>query len=156
MNENSTFIKDYNDGYFLTDPILFSKNHYPINKKWLLNEVETSSTFVKNPLFYGEAFKHKIIPIAPAKMEFKVKKNEEVSFNFKTLNKTNPKKISLVLFKNNDVNAFKIYDVKKENGIIEFKNKFKIKGYYDIHLKIDGDIVMTYTVKVNGDQFYLK
>ncbi|WP_439150877.1 transglutaminase domain-containing protein [Winogradskyella sp.] len=33
MINGSIFVKDYNNGYFLTDPILFAKNHYPLRQK---------------------------------------------------------------------------------------------------------------------------
>src|SRR5690606_12898203 len=55
---NYLFIKDYNDGYFLTDPILFATNHYPIDKKWFLNITLEQSEFESPPLVYGELFKH--------------------------------------------------------------------------------------------------
>jgi len=34
MNAYSIFIQDYNEGYFLTTPSLFGKNHFPLEKKW--------------------------------------------------------------------------------------------------------------------------
>ena len=148
MDSNSTFVKDYNDGYFLTDPILFERNHYPLQKKWLLNEALINTKFVASPLVYSETFKHKITPISPKKMSVIKTKNEVVNFSFKILKNISNDKISLIQFLGTNKVPFKIYDFKNENGLIEFKYKFKRKGYYDVHLKIEDDIVATYTFEI--------
>ncbi|MDC9723148.1 MAG: hypothetical protein PSN34_10345 [Urechidicola sp.] len=145
---NNTFISDYNDGYFLASPLLFSRSHYPIDKKWLLNSTLTNSVFVNAPLVYAETFKHKVIPVSPAKMNIEVNKNTAVNFEFKTLKQNSADNISLIHFLKNDESDFPIYDIKNKNGKITFKSKFKWLGYYDVHLKIDNDIVATYTIKV--------
>lgn len=142
------FINDYNDGYFLTDPILFAKNHYPINKKWLLNKTLIQSNFIASPLVYGETFKNKIIPVSPEKMDNTIKKEGEVTFSFKSLKNNATDKITLVHFLGNNEHAFNIYDLKTENNITTFKHKFNHKGFYDVHLKINNDIVATYTIEV--------
>ena len=148
MNGNNSFVQNYNDGYFLAEPILFAKDHYPIKTKWLLNNETTVKTFVTSPLIYGEAFKHKIIPLSPSKMNIEVSKNKEVSFSFKTLKDVSVDNVSLIYFLGIPEKKFPIYGLKNENGIISFKNKFKWKGFYDVHLKIDDNIVATYTIKV--------
>jgi len=148
MNENYTFVNDYNDGYFLINPILFSKNHFPIHKKWLLNTKTTNITFIESPLVYGETFKYKIIPLTPSKMNIKVLQNEEVSFKFKALRNISKRRVSLVYYLGNTEQSFDIYNLREEKGIITFKNKFKHKGFYDVHLKIEDDVVATYTVNV--------
>jgi len=148
MNENYAFVKDYNDGYFLTNPILFSKNHFPIQKEWLLNVETTSLAFVESPIIYGETFKYKIITMTPSKMNLKVLKNQEVGFKFKALKNIPKNKVSLIYYLGNTEYSFNIYNFKDEKGIVTFKNKFKQKGFYDVHLKIEDDIVATYTIKV--------
>jgi len=147
-SSNRIFIKDYNDGYFLTDPILFAKNHYPLDKKWLLYNTITEMDFVTSPLVYGETFEHKIIPISPQQMSVKTKINSEIDFSFKTLKETDNNTISLVYYLGTKEYAFSIYDVKNENGFVEFKNKFTKKGSYDVHLKIGNDVVATYTIMI--------
>ena len=74
MDGENTFISDYNSGYFLVDPILFAKNHYPIDTKWLLNNEITSVNFLNAPLIYCEAFKYMVFPISTAKMNITVTK----------------------------------------------------------------------------------
>jgi len=123
--------------------------HYPLQKKWLLNEVTTKATFIESPLVYGEAFKYKIIRLTPSKMNFEVKKNEEVNFNFKTLKNVPLNKVSLIFYLGNKEIPFNTYNRNSNKGIISFKNKFKWKGFYDVHLKIKEDIVATYSIRVN-------
>ncbi len=145
---DAIFVKDYNEGYFLTEPLLFAKNHYPLHKKWLLNETLITTKFRASPLVYGEAFKHKIIPILPEKMNVTVNKNSELNFSFKSLKNSLTDKISLVRFSGSNEKNLAITQLKKEGKLIQFTHKFKHKGSYDVHLKIDKDIVATYTIHV--------
>ena len=142
------FIKDYNNGYFLTDPILFSKSHYPIQKKWLLNDTLTETKFVSAPLIYGETYKHSVIPISPKDMRVIVKNNEEISFSFKALDHLFNDDISLIKYIGNKEESLIIYNIKKENGLVTFKYKFERNGFFDVHLKINEDIVATYVITV--------
>ena len=145
---NNTFINDYNNGYFLTDPILFAKNHYPLQAKWLLNNTLTKTEFTNAPIVYGETFQHKIIPISPNELNIITKKNSEINFSFKTLKTMSETTISLVHFIDIKEQPFKIYDIKNTNGLTTFKYSFKHKGYYDVHLKVNNDIVATYTIHI--------
>lgn len=146
--DNNRFIKDYNDGYFLTAPERFALNHYPEDQRWLLNETTTEELFVRSPLVYGDGFKHGIFPIDPDKMKITVFKNEAVSFNFELLNDIRTDQVSLIYYSGTNEIEYAIYDLAKANQILSFKNKFKYSGTYDVHLKIDDAIVATHTIKV--------
>ncbi|CAL2079686.1 TGc domain-containing protein [Tenacibaculum sp. 190524A02b] len=145
VNENYSFIKDYNDGYFLTAPELFAKNHFPSSKKWLLNASQSNTNFTKEPLVYGTAFKHKIIPIKPL-MHSKVIKGSIIHFKLKYLDKTKPESISLITIKNNNQYKLTLKNLTIKNGYISFNYKFNKKGAYDIHLKIDSDYIASYVI----------
>lgn len=145
---NNFFVTDYNDGYFLTDPVLFSKNHYPIEKKWLINEELINSEYVASPLVYGETFEHHLIPIQPGEMVLSTTTNKKISFSFKS-RKYNPENnISLIYLNRNQEKRFEINDLKYTSDIISFSAAIKHKGVYDAHLKINNDIVATYVIKV--------
>ena len=148
MISGTLFVKDYNEGYFLAEPILFAKSHYPLLKKWLLNDTLIHNKYVSGPLVYGETFKHNIIPISPEKMTIDIKKNTEVNFSFLSSKPISTKKISLIKISRNNHKTLKIYDLKTKNGLIHFKHLFKHKGLQDVHLKVNNDIVATYTVNV--------
>ncbi|MBC2845986.1 transglutaminase domain-containing protein [Winogradskyella flava] len=149
MINSSLFVKDYNDGYFLTDPVLFAKNHYPMQKKWFLNDSLKESKFIPEPIVYGETFKHKVIPISPERLNTIISKNQEVYFKFKSLDTISNKDISLIQVVGNVHRSFKIYDLKNKNGLISFRHRFKRRGLYDVHLKIKNDIVVSYSFEIN-------
>lgn len=145
---NNLFVKEYNEGYFLADPILFAKSHYPLHKKWLLNDTLIQNEYVAGPLVYGETFKHNIIPIRPEKMNVNINKNTEINFSFQSSKEISTNKISLVKISKNNQKQLKIYDIKTESGLIQFKHLFKQKGLHDVHLKVNNDIVATYVINV--------
>jgi hypothetical protein len=149
MISESLFVKEYNEGYFLADPVLFAKSHYPIHKKWLLNDTLMQTEFVAGPLVYGETFIHNIIPVSPETMNVTIKKNTEVVFSFRYLKPFVSDKIALIKLSNNREKTLKIYDLKHDSELVEFKHLFKQRGIHDVHLKINNDVVATYTIHVN-------
>ena len=148
FDDYNVFINDYNDGYFLTDPILFAKSHYPIEKKWLLNEQLENTKYTSSPMVYGETYRRDITPLRPNEMHLSSKRNAEIEFSFKSSQNIDLDKVSLMQYMGTKEKQFKIYDLKNEDGVITFKYKFKYKKHYDVHLKVEGDIVATYTVNV--------
>lgn len=148
MISETRFVKEYNDGYFLADPVLFAKSHYPIHKKWLLNDLLIKSKFVAGPLVYSETFTHNIIPVFPETMNVTIRKNTEVVFSFRYLKPSASDKISLIKLSNNKEKTLKIYDLKNDSELVKFKYLFKHRGIHDVHLKINNDVVATYTIHV--------
>ncbi|WP_053991792.1 transglutaminase domain-containing protein [Mangrovimonas sp. TPBH4] len=143
-----TFVKDYNDGYFLTDPILFAKNHFPVDQQWVLTDTVSREDFTSSPMVYGETFQHQIQSVTPINLNTSIKKEEDLNFSFKSPKEISNNNISLVYFTSSQEQTLKIYDLKIENGYISFKTNFNHKGIYDVHLKIGKDIVATYTIEV--------
>lgn len=148
LDEYNIFITAYNNGYFLTDPYLFGKNHFPLEQKWGLHENLIASVFVNAPLVYGETFEHKITPISPQNMDISIHRDDEIEFSFKVTKSILDKNISLVYYIGTIEKTLKIYNTKNENDIISFSYAFKHRGVYDTHLKVNDDIVATYTIKV--------
>ena len=148
MVAETLFVTDYNDGYFLTEPTLFAKNHFPLNKKWLLDATLLASNFTNAPLVYADTFTHKVIPISPSKMNVIIKKEETISFSFKTLKSNSNNKVSLVRFSGENEHIYNITALKTENGITSFKHQFNHRGLYDVHIKVNNAIVATYTIEV--------
>ncbi len=148
MINDITFVKDFNEGYFLTEPILFAKNHYPQNKKWLLNDSLKTQKFIAGPMVYDSTFKHNIVPIAPNQLNSIIVKNQEVNFKFKSIGMTVIEDISLIQKLGKGDRVFKIYDINRNNNGISFKYRFDHCGNYDVHLKIKDDIVASYNFRV--------
>jgi hypothetical protein len=84
----------------------------------------------------------------PEKMNVSIQKNSEIAFSFTSLKDSATAKISLVYFSGNNEKKLMLTHLKKESGLIQFKHKFKRKGSYDVHLKMNADIVATYTIHV--------
>ncbi|WP_431136340.1 transglutaminase domain-containing protein [Psychroserpens mesophilus] len=145
---DNIFVKEYNTGYFLADPLLFSKSHIPLHKKWLLNDRLIQSEHILGPLVYGETFKHNIIPIGPEQMNVVIQKNIELNFSFKSPKVLSIEKIALIKIARNKHKILKIYDLKTENGLFQFKHLFKQKGQHDVHIKVNKDIIATYIIHV--------
>lgn len=148
MVGNGIFINDYNDGYFLTKPSLFAKNHFPLNKKWLLTTTISEYQFLNAPIVYGELFKYKIDEIRPKNLNFTVKKNTDIDFSYQTLNNLSKNRINLVFYSGNIEKKLTVHNKSNSKNSLKFTTKFKNRGTYDIHLKINNDIVLTHTVKV--------
>ncbi|WP_340202545.1 transglutaminase domain-containing protein [Ascidiimonas sp. W6] len=148
VDGRNIFRKEYNEGYFLTDPVMFAKSHHPLQEKWLLDSTLINTSFVETPLIYREAYKHQVIPMSPDKMNVVVKKNTEVKFSFKSLHDTIIDQVSIIRIIGNEEKKYKIYDLKTEGALTTFKNKFKYKGRFDVHLKTNNEIVATYVMKV--------
>ena len=151
LNQDNLFVRDYNDGYFLTAPDLFAKNHYPLQTEWLLDQEKSTSDFVSAPLIYDETIEKGIQPVYPQLMDITVQKNEEVNFSLSSTNKVSEKDVQLVYYSGYKERILGIYDRQQKDNIISFKHAFKAKGTYDTHIKIDGEIIATYTIVVTKD-----
>ncbi|RKR14034.1 transglutaminase superfamily protein [Maribacter vaceletii] len=141
------FIADYFDGYFLGEPSLFIKNHYPLDLDWtLMTTTPSFSQFINGPIVYKEAFSNGIIPVSPEVMHIEIQKNKSVHFELLQTKQFTGEEIALVI-----VNGSKSITSTPET--IKVKNKCTLKhtfnktGYYDVHIKVDGLIIATYTVK---------
>lgn len=145
---NDVFIKDYNLGYFLTEPILFAKNHYPINKKWLLDSTLISSDYTASPMVYGKTFTHQITPISPSNLNTFVKENEIINFSFKIPDTINTKDVTLIQYSGFNEITRDLEYIKQDNGQVTLASKFKNIGTFDVHLKLKNDIVTSYTIQV--------
>jgi hypothetical protein len=149
MVNDALFINDYNAGYFLAEPKLFAKNHYPIQEKWLLNATLSASEFVESPLIYGATFEHQIIPVSPTRLTTKAILDTEVHFSFKILEQVDGESIQLVQYSGSREKALEIDGFNYENGTVRFTSKFRHKGTYDVHLKIGSDVVASYIMRVD-------
>jgi hypothetical protein len=81
-------------------------------------------------------------------MSVETQKNYEINFSFKSLKNISVNNISLIQISGTIEKPLKIYDIKNKNGLTHFKHRFKHRGLHDVHLKINNDIVATYTINV--------
>ncbi len=147
--EENTFVKDYNEGYFLAQPELFVKNHYPLEEKWLLlDDPLTIEAFVKAPIIYGETYKYGIIPQEPELLVAKVPVGDTLEFLYEVEDETLIKDINLVVTSGFGYRKLQPQTTSYDNGQLRLTYQFNRKGHFDVHTKIGEDIVASYTVKV--------
>lgn len=144
-----SFEFNYNDGYFLADPELFSKNHFPNDNKWfLLNEKTIFSEFIKAPILYNDAFTYAIIPIEPSIMRLEVEKNKEIIFILKDLKNIDITTIFLRLDLGSSMQFIQPKVERLQNDIVKIKYTFNSVGLYDVHINVKNHPICTYVIKV--------
>ena len=142
------FEQRYHDGYFLADPELFIKNHYPLEIDLaLLPEPPTFEEFAKGPIVYKEAFTHGSLPLAPSKMHIDALKHEVVLFTFSFFNPAKTDAISMLLKNGNSSEKVRPEIAVHQNKYV-LKHTFEKLGLYDVHIQVDEEIVATYVVRV--------
>ncbi len=142
------FKSDFFDGYFLPDPKVFIKNHYPVTPKWaLLQKPPTFKAFLEGPLIYKEAFKPIIIPTTPAKMHLTVHKNEHISFKLVTHHTLRSENLSLLL-DNGSTSSTVQPKITTNKNHCTLQYTFSKAGKYDVHIKAADKVIATYVVRV--------
>lgn len=144
-----TFEFKYNDGYFLADPELFAKDHFPTDASWLLlNEKPLLTDFLKAPLVYGAAYKYATFPIEPTVMNIEVLKNNEAIFIFKNVKELDTTSFFLQIDYGTSSQFFKPSIENLKNDTIQIKYTFTSTGTYDVHFNVGVQTICTYVVQV--------
>ncbi|WP_046755080.1 transglutaminase domain-containing protein [Kordia jejudonensis] len=140
----------YNDGFFLADPKLFSVNHHPEDKKWFLleNKQPTFDMFLEAPVIYGNAYTYFRSHITPKTLDNTVKQHEKVTFSYQLKIPVEKDEVYLIVEKNEHENKVTPEFVAIENQKLTLKHTFKYRGYYDVHLYINDDLISSYSFKV--------
>ncbi|MCU0392464.1 MAG: hypothetical protein MUE81_15210 [Thermoflexibacter sp.] len=150
---DNQFIADYNDGYFLANPALFAKNHYPLDTAWILMDTKPKlSEFLNAPLIYKHAFNYQIIPVEPQEMKIQTAKNESITFLFKITNSIVENDISIEIVAGEEKRTIKPDIIRNSMGFLEMKCRFERLGNYDVHIRITDRNIATYTVQVKKNK----
>jgi hypothetical protein len=142
------FIKQYNDSYFLADPALFIRNHYPLDSSWTLTSYNiTLEEFLKRPLAYNTIYKHNLNRVSPNTFDIEVKKGEAARFSLGNENGLQESRIELSIGRSGMVvaptNVSQVSD-----GLYLFDYTFHTKGKQMMHVLVDGEYAYTYSVNV--------
>ena len=142
------FRGEYCDGYFLAEPALFAKNHYPLEPSWsLLPNPLTFDAFLEGPVVYKEAFSPNVIPIFPNKMSFEALMGESVFFKLSIPDNAMDNTISLLLVKGNKNKVVRPKIIWSQTKC-SLEYNFERLGKYDVHLQRNDTIMATYVVNV--------
>ncbi len=144
------FESNYDDVYFLADPNLFIKNHFPLeNELSFLEEMPTLNEFIEAPVVYKEAFSQQVTPSSPKKMHLEVAKNERVAFDLTIHGNFDFATINLTLNNGSKYVKAEPYIKILNDNTVRLEYEYKRTGLYDTHLKIGDNIVATYVVRVS-------
>ncbi|TMM58150.1 hypothetical protein FEE95_01605 [Maribacter algarum] len=142
------FESGYFDGYFLAEPELFIRTHYPLEiSASLLENPPTLDDFIEGPVVYKEAFSAGIFPIEPKKMHAEIVKTESISFHLTSIQPVDTENLVLVLNTGGSSKDLQPKITQNGNNYI-VQHIFDKSGRYDVHIKVDDTIMATYVVRV--------
>ncbi len=142
------FESDYHDGYFLADPALFIKNHYPLEiSSSILPKPPSFKEFTEGPVVYKEAFTYPIVLIAPVKMHLEVLKNEPVIFKMQVPEDLQSEELILVVNRGGSDQIIQPGITRDKNNLT-LDHSFEKTGLYDVHIMVDDVYAATYVVRV--------
>lgn len=148
--KSNRFTFQFNDGFFLSDPKIFSINHYPANKRWLLlnNSIPTFNMFLEAPIIYGSAYTYLSNHIGPKKLDNVIQQHKKITLRYQLLRNIDKEDIYFIIEKNEKERKVKPFSITIKNKNLVLKHAFKYRGYYDIHLYIKNDLIASYSYKV--------
>jgi hypothetical protein len=144
-----TFIKNYNDNYFLADPAMFVRNHYPLDTAYImLHDKPSLQAFLYAPVIYSNIYKYNAMPLIPSSFDIDVEKGEPVMFEFRkgedaVLGRVTVRKGT----SSEDVTVVPV-DGSDRNDRYCFDYTFNTRGRQVVHVLIDDQYTWTYMVNV--------
>ena len=143
----------FKKGYFLADPKLFVQNHYPLDPQWTLIKENNPSynEFLESPLLYTSAFKYATLSQLPEKMYNTVTKRKKILFQIDRLNNEQMESVSILVSGKRKDETFFPENLVIDDKKIQFDYEFLFRGYYDVHVMVDDEPVMTYVFHVTGE-----
>ncbi len=142
------FVKKFDAVYFLMDPALFIRNHYPLDTAWtLLNKKPTLHEFLNRPLIYSSIFRYNIRKMLPETFDVTIPKGSAVSFQWDVSPGKQPESVALQI-KGNDSLDMLYPEVHHSADMLCIDHTFRTKGTYVVHILIGGSYACTYSVHV--------
>jgi hypothetical protein len=146
--ELRTFVKKFDDAYFLVEPELFARNHYPLDTTWLLvDKKPTLRSFLNGPLLYIGAFRYQVEPLSPDTFNVTTNRGTKLSFRFIKDSGKDFKKAQLYVEKSGTNDPFTINKVEQET-VYSVDHTFSGRGRYAVHILLDGSHAITFDVSV--------
>lgn len=159
--DREMFVRKYDDSYFLADPKVFIRNHYPLDTRWTLldaggskldartsnfSEQPTLNEFLNGPLIYSSAYRHNITRLYPETFDIKTAKNKTVNFRFAT--DEIMEHVELSIHHHDQVKTYQPQFVKNSEGQYSLNHTFSEKGRHIVHVLLNKSYAYTYTVTV--------
>lgn len=148
LGQLGVYFHDFHDGYFLADPDFFLRNHYPLDSRWTLTDTASLAEFLSGPVVYSDAFKYGMNPIGPNDMDLTIQKKDTLSFVFKGPAESEADRIYFELDFGSGSRTVEPLALVTQGENLEVLYYAAKTGFYDLHLKLNDDVLMTYTLKV--------
>lgn len=147
--QKQAFIKKFDDVYFLSDPILFVRSHYPLDTTWmLLDHKPTLESFLNGPIVYVGTFRYNIEPISPRSFRIEAIRGANVSFQFETERGDKFDKAEFYIESSKTADPFVVLTNNDERTVYSIDHTFSGRGKRAVHIVLDGSHVLTYEVNV--------
>jgi hypothetical protein len=147
--QESSFVKRFDDSYFLADPALFIRNHYPLDSTWMLLDIKPSlRKFLDRPIIYSTIYRYEINQLFPDTFETTAVKGQTFSFQFAKSNELPITKAELSIRGPKMANSTYPEVYRNATGLYCIDHIFSGKGTHTVHILLNDSYVVTYTVKV--------
>jgi hypothetical protein len=160
--DREVFVKKYDDSYFLADPKVFVRNHYPLETQWTLlgNEhskpeatgersggIPTLQEFLNGPMIYSSSYRQNITQLYPSTFDIAATKNEPVNFRFASDRVM--EQVALSIHRKDHVRSYQPELVINPDGLYSVDHTFTEKGRHIVHVLLNNSYAFTYAVTVN-------
>ncbi|HYF71150.1 MAG TPA: transglutaminase domain-containing protein [Ohtaekwangia sp.] len=143
------FNKHYDDGYFLAEPAVFVRNHYPLDTAWLLLPRKlTLDDFIRRPLVYRGIYRYGVQEIVPGTFDFVTSPDTSISFGFTGSSSVKIEKATLEIEHGSKKEIVPISVARKEDGMYYVDYKFKSRGRRAVHILANDDHLISFSVDV--------
>lgn len=144
--EARRFVKRFDNAYFLAEPSLFVRNHYPSDSAWILmKDKPTLQEFLNRPLIYSSIYRYEIYPLFPETFDVAITMGEPVSFCFRKNTETSFEKITLRI---GNSETMDLHPHVESNGVYCVDYTFKSRRRHVVHIMLDSSYVFSYNVRV--------
>lgn len=145
--DKGSFLRSFEDAYFLAEPSLFVRDHYPLDTAWILKrEKPTLQEFLNAPLIYPAAHRFTVTPMFPETFNVTTSKGALVSFCFRK----NGKEINTIGLQvnGNSRTDGQYYQSGISNEVYCIDHTFSGRGMFTVHIRVNTIHAVTYVVVV--------
>jgi len=141
--QEGSFVKKFDDAYFMANPSLFVLNHYPLDSTWMLLDTKpTLAAFLNGPLIYSSIHQYQVYPRLPDTFNKAIEKNQSIVFCLGKDSTISSKKVDLQI--NGLTVSSKVSQDNSDQLCMEYT--FRGKGKYVVHIVVDGQHVISHQV----------
>jgi hypothetical protein len=146
-SQQKAFVHNYNDLYFLTDPVQFIRNHYPQEAKWtLINDHPSLHEFLNAPLAYPAAMREHFFA-DDDQFEVTLQKGARLKLSFEGPPGLT-KNLSMAVGDNRVQAQPQLLPVADNRCRYQLSQAFHFRGTYAVHVLLKDEYLYSYRVVV--------